>query len=177
MFKKIINMYKNIYANHFEIVSFLSASAIILLAILLDNLLNLRACPLCILTRYIFGAIAVVSLIGFFIKKFYVLNKLLIILASIYGIAVSVKLIYLQNLTPEEIAKLPMGCDMPLETQIEYFGLFGGLANAFKGGPTCAEESWRFIFNFAEWGLIFFIIYLLSTLIKLKIGLFGSKTT
>ena len=89
MFKKIINMYKNIYANHFEIASFLSASAIILLAILLDNLLNLRACPLCILTRYIFGAIAVVSLIGFFIKKFYVLNKLLIILASIYGIAVS----------------------------------------------------------------------------------------
>ena len=120
MFKKIINMYKNIYANHFEIASFLSASAIILLAILLDNLLNLRACPLCILTRYIFGVIAVVSLIGFFIKKFYVLNKLLIILASIYGIAVSAKLIYLQNLTPEEIAKLPMGCDMPLETQIEY---------------------------------------------------------
>ena len=177
MFKKIINMYKNIYANYFEIASFLGASAIILLAILLDSLLSLRACPLCILTRYIFGAIAVVSLIGFFIKKFYVLNKLLIILASIYGIAVSTKLIYLQNLTPEEIAKLPMGCDMPLETQIEYLGLFGGLANAFKGGPACAEESWRFLFNFPEWGLIFFIIYLLSTLIKLKIGLFGSKTT
>ena len=50
MFKKIINMYKNTYANHFEIASFLGASAIILLAILLDNLLNLRACPLCILT-------------------------------------------------------------------------------------------------------------------------------
>ena len=46
-----------------------------------------------------------------------------------------------------------------------------------KGGPTCAEESWRFIFNFAEWGLIFFVIYLLATLTKLKIGVFGSKTT
>ena len=170
-------MYKNIYTNHFEIASFLGASAIILLAILLDNVLNLRACPLCILTRYIFGVIAVMSLIGFLIKKFYILNKLLIVLASVYGIAVSLKLIYLQNLSPEEIAMLPMGCDMPLETQIEYFGLFGGLANAFKGGPTCAEESWRFVFNFAEWGLVFFIIYFLATLLKLKISLFGSKTT
>ena len=117
------------------------------------------------------------SLIGFLIKKFYILNKLLIIFASVYGIAVSLKLIYLQNLSPEEIAMLPMGCDMPLETQIEYFGLFGGLANAFKGGPTCAEESWRFIFNFAEWGLVFFIMYFLATLLKLKISVFGSKTT
>jgi disulfide bond formation protein DsbB len=117
------------------------------------------------------------SLIGFLIKKFYILNKLLIIFASVYGIAVSLKLIYLQNLSPEEIAMLPMGCDMPLETQIEYFGLFGGLANAFKGGPTCAEESWRFIFNFAEWGLVFFVMYFLATLLKLKISLFGSKTT
>ena len=177
MFQKIINIYKNIFINHFEIASFLGASAIILLAILLDNLLNLRACPLCILTRYIFGVIAVMSLMGFLIKKFYIFNKLLIIFASVYGIAVSLKLIYLQNLSPEEIAMLPMGCDMPLETQIEYFGLFGGLANAFKGGPTCAEESWRFIFNFAEWGLVFFIIYFLAALLKLKISIFGSKTT
>ena len=83
MFTKI----KNIYTNHFEIASFLGASAIIVLAILLDNLLNLRACPLCILTRYIFGAIAVTSLIVFFVKKFYILNKLLIILASIEAIS------------------------------------------------------------------------------------------
>ena len=78
------------------------------------------------------------------IKRLNIVNKLLIAAAAIYGIIISQKLIYLQNLTPEEIAMLPMGCDMPLHTQIEYFGLFGGLANAYKGGPTCAEESWRF---------------------------------
>ena len=177
MFQKIINIVKNVYENHFEIASFLGSSLIILLAILLDTLLNLRACPLCILTRYIFGVIALMSLIGYFFKKFYVLNKLIVAFASAYGIIVSLKIIYLQNLTPEEIAMLPMGCDMPLETQIEYFGLFGGLANAFKGGPACAEESWRFIFNFAEWGLVFFIIYFIATLGKLKFRSFGSKTT
>jgi disulfide bond formation protein DsbB len=118
MFQKIINIVKNVYGNHFEIASFLGSSLIILLAILLDTLLNLRACPLCILTRYIFGVIALMSLIGYFLKRFYVLNKLIVAFASAYGIIVSLKIIYLQNLTPEEIAMLPMGCDMPLETQI-----------------------------------------------------------
>jgi hypothetical protein len=56
---------------------------------------------------------------------------------------------------------------MPLETQIEYFGFFGGLANVYGGGPTCAEESWRFIFNFAEWGLIFFLIYFICATSKI----------
>ena len=136
MFQKVIEIGKNIYANYFEIASFVCASAIILLALLMDYLLNLHACPLCILTRYIFGIIA---------------------------------LIYLQNLSPEEIALLPMGCDLPLELQIQYFGLFGGLANAFKGGPTCAEETWRFIFNFAEWGLVFFVVFCVLAIAKLKI--------
>lgn len=169
MFQKVIDIGKNIYANYFEIASFVCASAIILLALLMDYLLNLHACPLCILTRYIFGLIALISLIGFFFKRFNLLNKLLILAFSIYGIAVSAKIIYLQNLSPEEIALLPMGCDLPLELQIQYFGLFGGLANAFKGGPTCAEETWRFIFNFAEWGLVFFLIFCVLAIAKLKI--------
>tara|TARA_B100000900_G_scaffold400984_1_gene405192 strand:- start:401 stop:922 length:522 start_codon:yes stop_codon:yes gene_type:complete len=172
MLIRITAAIKNVYSNYFEIASFAGAILIIVLAILLDNLLNLRACPLCILTRYVFGLIALISLIDILIPRLDVINKILIAVAAIYGIIISQKLIYLQNLSPEEVAKLSMGCDMPLETQIEYFGLIGGLANVYKGGPTCAEESWRFILNFAEWGLIFFIIYLFSSLFKVKNKLF-----
>ena len=172
MLMRITAAIKNVHSNYFEIASFAGAILIIVLAILLDNLLNLRACPLCILTRYIFGVIALISLIDILIPRLDAINKILIAVAAIYGIIISQKLIYLQNLSPEEVAKLSMGCDMPLETQIEYFGLIGGLANVYKGGPTCAEESWRFIFNFAEWGLIFFIIYLFSSLFKVKNKLF-----
>ena len=46
-----------------------------------------------------------------------------------------------------------------IKFQIEYFGFFGGIANAYKGGPTCAEVNWEFIFNFAEWGFIFFLVF------------------
>ena len=75
--------------------------------------------------------------------------------------------IYIQNLSAEEIAQLAPNCGMPLETQIEFFGFFQGIMNAFQGGPTCAEDGWRFIFNFSEWALIFFVVYITSALFKI----------
>ena len=170
MIKHPINFIKTVYQNYFEIASCLGAISIILLAILMDNILGLEACPMCIMTRYAFGAIAIISFLGIVTKKLFRLNKFLVVLSSFAGIAVTVKQVYLQNLSPEEIANLAMGCGMPLETQIEYFGLIGGIANAYKGGPTCAAENWRFIFNFAEWGLIFFIIFFLCSAFKLIKG-------
>jgi disulfide bond formation protein DsbB len=133
----------------------------------MDNILGLQACPMCIMTRYVFGIIAVIASFGFIAKKLFLIDKFLIVLASMAGLAVTGKQIYLQNLSQEEINNLPMGCGMPLETQIEYFGFFGGIANAYKGGPTCAEVNWSFIFNFAEWGFIFFLVFLISSILKI----------
>jgi len=167
MFKFLKNFTISVYQNYFEIASCLGATTIILLAILMDKILVLQACPMCIMTRYVFGIIAVISFLGFIAKKLFIIDKYLIVLASLAGIAVTSKQIYLQNLSPEEISNLPMGCGMPLETQIEYFGFFGGIANAYKGGPTCAEVNWSFIFNFAEWGFIFFVIFFVSSILKI----------
>jgi len=167
MFKRLKNFIISVYQNYFEIASCLGATTIILLAILMDKILVLQACPMCIMTRYVFGIIAVVSFLGFIAKKLFIIDKFLIVLSSLAGIAVTGKQIYLQNLSPEEISNLPMGCGMPLETQIEYFGFFGGIANAYKGGPICAEVNWSFIFNFAEWGFIFFLVFLISSILKL----------
>ena len=167
MFKRLKNFIISVYQNYFEIASCLGATTIILLAILMDKILVLQACPMCIMTRYVFGIIAVISFLGFIAKKLFIIDKYLIVLASLAGIAVTSKQIYLQNLSPEEISNLPMGCGMPLETQIEYFGFFGGIANAYKGGPACAEVNWSFIFNFAEWGFIFFVIFFVSSILKI----------
>ena len=167
MINHLKSFIKSVYQNYFEIASCLGASAIILLAIIMDNVLGLEACPMCIMTRYIFGMIAVISLIGIITNKFFVINKLLMVVSSIAGITVTGKQIYLQNLSEEQISSLSMGCGMPLNVQIEYFGFFGGIANAFKGGPTCAEVNWEFIFNFAEWGFIFFIVFFITSVLKI----------
>ena len=167
MINHLKSFIKSVYQNYFEIASCLGASAIILLAIIMDNVLGLEACPMCIMTRYIFGMIAVISLIGIITNRFFIINKLLMVLSSIAGITVTGKQIYLQNLSEEQISSLSMGCGMPLNVQIEYFGFFGGIANAFKGGPTCAEVNWEFIFNFAEWGFIFFTVFFIVSVLKI----------
>ena len=134
MFKRLKNFTISVYQNYFEIASCLGATLIIILAIFMDYILGPQACPMCMMTRYVFGIIAVIAFFGFIIKKIYLLLiNSLIVLTSVYaGLAVTGKQIYLQNLSPEEISNLPMGCGMPLETQIEYFGFFGGIANAYK---------------------------------------------
>ena len=60
------------------------------------------------------------------------------------------------------------GCSMPFHTQVEYFGLIEAISRTLAGGPSCAEDGWRFVLNFAEWGFVFFFIYLISTLFKMR---------
>ena len=132
----------------------------------MDIVLALYACPLCILTRYIFGAFAVFSLVTALNNRFKFLNNLLIFGSLIFGIGVTSRQIYIQNLSSEGLTNLS-GCGMPLETTIEFYGFFGGLYKTLQGGPSCAEEGWRFIFNFAEWGLIFFLAFIFLNLLNI----------
>ena len=167
MFNKVIGIIKTVYQNYFEIGATIGALLIVGMAVVMDRLLYLDACPLCIMTRYLFIFIAAVSFIGFLFKKTRFLSRLLIVFFGVLGLVVNSRQIYLQNLSADEISMLTPNCGMPLETQIEYFGFFAGISRAFEGGPTCAEDGWRFIFNFAEWALIFFAVFVCASALKL----------
>ena len=167
MFNKVIGIIKTVYQNYFEIGATIGALLIVGMAVVMDRLLYLDACPLCIMTRYLFIFIAAISFIGFLFKKTRFLSRLLTVFFGVLGLIVNSRQIYLQNLSADEISMLTPNCGMPLETQIEYFGFFGGISRAFEGGPTCAEDGWRFIFNFAEWALIFFAVFVCASALKL----------
>ena len=164
MFKKILSLLKNIFHNRFEEAVAISSSSIIVIAIAMDKIMFLQACPLCILTRYVFALLAISALIGILVKQ-KIIGRLLIAISSILGILVTSRQIYIQNLSSEGLTNLS-GCGMPLETTIEFYGFFGGIYKTLQGGPSCAEEGWRFIFNFAEWGLIFFLIFIFVNLLN-----------
>ena len=154
-----------IYVKRFHLNNAILGLSIITIAWIMDIVLALYACPLCILTRYIFGAFAVFSLVTALNNRFKFLNSLLIFGSLIFGIGVTSRQIYIQNLSSEGLTNLS-GCGMPLETTIEFYGFFGGLYKTLQGGPSCAEEGWRFIFNFAEWGLIFFLAFIFLNLLN-----------
>ena len=154
-----------IYVKRFHLNNAILGLGIISLAWIMDIILALYACPLCILTRYVFGMFALFSLIAALNNRFKFINNLLIFGSLIFGVVVTSRQIYIQNLSLEGLTNLS-GCGMPLETTIEFYGFFGGLYKTLQGGPSCAEEGWRFIFNFAEWGLIFFLLFIFVNLLN-----------
>ena len=79
MFNKVIGIIKTVYQNYFEIGATIGALLIVVMAVVMDRLLYLDACPLCIMTRYLFIFIAAVSFIGFLFKKTRFLSRLLIV--------------------------------------------------------------------------------------------------
>ena len=165
MYKNIKNFLRKIYINHFELAIVISSVSIILLAVIMDKFMYLQACPMCILTRYIFGLVALSATFGIFFE-YKVFGNLLIIISSVFGSLLTSRQIYIQNMPVEGLSSLS-GCGMPLSTQIEYFGIVEALKKTISGGPSCAEDGWRFLLNFAEWGLLFFLIFILLSSSKI----------
>ena len=114
-------------------------------------------CPLCILQRWSFvliamcGALIAIPVLHVFLKK------VLFILASFFaccGGIIAGRQIYLQNLPSDQIPT----CAPPMDFLMDTLPLFEVIQTILIGDGNCAEYEWRFILNFAEWALVFFIL-------------------
>ena len=68
-----------IYVKRFHLNNAILSFGIIILAWIMDIVLALYACPLCILTRYVFGTFSFFSLIAAFNDRFKNLQNILIL--------------------------------------------------------------------------------------------------
>ena len=169
MYKKVLDCIKNIFNNYFEVSIIVSSILIIVIAAFIDWYFFLMACPMCILTRYVFGLVAISGLISLILKRKY-FGYILIIISSVIGLLVTLRQIYIQNMSPEQIAQLAGSCSRPFHISVEYEGIITTIKETLEGGPSCAEDGMRILFNFAEWAFIFFFVYLVVTVLKTKKG-------
>ena len=169
MYKKVLDCIKNIFNNYFEVSITVSSILIIVIAAFIDWYFFLMACPMCILTRYVFGLVAISGLISLILKRKY-FGYILIIISSVIGLLVTLIQIYIQNMSPEQIAQLAGSCSRPFHISVEYEGIITTIKETLEGGPSCAEDGMRILFNFAEWAFIFFFVYLVFTVLKTKKG-------
>ena len=156
-------MIKTLLNNHPLIIFFFSF-VIVSVAIIFEHFGQYYACPLCILQRWAYVFCGLTALLLMVIKQknhfFKTLAEFKLCLFAIVGASFALRQIHLQSLNSSELMSIS-GCGMPLSTLLEYEGIINGLRLAFIGGPSCAVEDWRLIFNFAEWSLIGFITILL----------------
>ena len=120
-------------------------------------------CPLCILQRWSFAFIALCGALMMLPGLYLVIRKTLLFLASLFsmcGCVIAGRQIYLQNLPIDQVPT----CAPPMDFLMDALPIFEVIQTILLGDGNCAEYEWRFIFNFAEWALIFFVFLLFYNL-------------
>lgn len=126
-------------------------------ALYLQYVENQEPCPLCILQRVAFMALAVIFLVGALHnprRRGARLYSGLALIAAIVGGAIAGRQVWLQNLPKDQVPE----CGPGLEFMLEQFPLTRALEMVLKGSGECAEVGWRFLgLSIAGWSLVSFI--------------------
>ncbi|MDO7676462.1 MAG: disulfide bond formation protein B [Gammaproteobacteria bacterium] len=114
-------------------------------------------CPLCILQRWAFGFIALCGLFLLIPNLYPLINKIILFIASLLSLGggmIAGRQIYLQHLPADQIPT----CAPPMDFLMDTLPFMELIQTILLGDGNCAEYQWRFIFNFAEWALLFFVM-------------------
>ena len=110
----------------------------------LEGVLHLEPCPLCIVDRVIFVAIAAVCLVALLHNARGAARLVYTVLAallSLLGIGVSARHIWLQGLPPDQVPE----CGPDLMYMLDVFPLDDVIKRVFTGSGSCAEVDWTFL--------------------------------
>ena len=122
----------------------------------LQEWVGLEPCPMCILQRVAFFAIAAVALVGaIWNPRGTALKSLagLVILFAVLGAAVATRHSYLQHFPPKAET-----CGTDLEYMLNTFSLTEAFPKIFAGTGSCSAITWRFIgLTIPEWALVWYV--------------------
>jgi protein dithiol:quinone oxidoreductase len=138
---------------------FVACVAMVLTAIFyFQQELGLEPCPMCILSRYTFIAIAAVALVaaihgprGVALKVYAAVVALL----GLAGLGVSLRHSYLQHFPPKVES-----CGADLEFLLNTLPLSQAFPRIFAGTGSCSKVDWRFLgLSLPEWAGIWFLAF------------------
>jgi disulfide bond formation protein DsbB len=138
---------------------FLACAALLAFAYYLQYYEGQDPCPLCILQRVAFLALAVIFLVAAVHGPgrigALVYSGLLITAASI-GTALAARHVWLQNLPRSQVPE----CGPGLEYLVKRLPLTEALEKIFTGSGECAEVGWTFLgLSIAGWALLWFLLF------------------
>jgi len=112
---------------------------------------GLEPCPLCLVQRGFFMAVAVVCAVAAFHgpgRRASLVYGLLGALFAVGGAAVAARQVWLQHLPPDKVPQ----CGPDLFFMMEHFPLSRTLKTLVSGTGECAAVDWTFLgFSIAEW--------------------------
>ncbi len=118
---------------------------------------GLEPCPLCIFQRIAMIAVSVVTLLAVLHNPHALGRRIyggLTLLASLGGVAVAGRHVWLQHLPPEQVP----ACGPGLSYWLEVFPLQDVIQKVFRGSGECAKIDWAFLgFSLPELTLVVFL--------------------
>jgi disulfide bond formation protein DsbB len=133
---------------------FLACNGIILVALFMQNTLELKPCYLCITQRGFIILTGTFSLLAFLHNYGIKVYGGLITLSALAGGFFSGKQIWLQNLPEDQVP----ACGPPVEYLFDAFNFSDALSMLFRGDGNCAEVQWTFLnLSIPAWALLCFL--------------------
>ncbi|QJR15818.1 disulfide bond formation protein B [Usitatibacter palustris] len=137
---------------------FVACAGLIGLAMYMQHELGLEPCPMCILQRYAFMAVALVALVA----AIHGPGKLgvriyggLALLFALAGAGTSIRHSYLQRFPDGSLS-----CGADLDFLINNFSLAQALPKMFAGTGECSKVQWRMLgLSIPEWALVWYLIF------------------
>ena len=124
----------------------------------LQEWLGLEPCPMCILQRYAFFAIAAAALIGALWNPRGAALKTLAVIVVVFALAggaVAVRHSYVQHFPPQVET-----CGTDLEGIINTLPLGEAFPKIFQGTGSCSAVTWKLLgLSIPEWGIAWFLVF------------------
>ena len=132
--------------------------------LLLQHVVGLDPCPLCIFQRVAYFAVALFALMAAWLSPRASSHGfgILVLASALAGAGIAGRHVWLQ------MQPAGLSCGPGLQTMLENFPLADVLPKVFRGSGDCAEASWTLIgLTIAEWSLLWFVILSAATIVIL----------
>ena len=136
------------------------AFGLIGVGLILQHVVGLNPCPLCIFQRFAYFAVGVFGLLAAAVAPRRAARplSLLILLAALTGMGIAGWHVWLQ-MNPESLS-----CGPGLEVMLDNFPLTQVLPRVFRGSGDCADAGWTlFGLSIAGWSLVWFTLLAVAT--------------
>lgn len=153
--------YLNIYAAFFTL-------GILAFALYTEYYQGLNPCPLCVMQRIVFIALAFIFIVGTVYRAGNLGRKLLHglgLLIALFGIALAARQIYLQHLP---IGTTP-SCGPGFNFIVQNLPLTDAIRLLLQGSGECALVNWQLLgLSMAEWSLLCFILLAVVNIFQMR---------
>jgi disulfide bond formation protein DsbB len=127
-------------------------------ALYLQYVLHQEPCPLCMVQRFVFIAMAAVFVLAFLHNPKRIGARVygaLLALLALFGVGVAGRHIWIQHLPKDEVP----ACGPGLNYMLENFPMADVLKELMHGSGECAAKGWSFLgLGIPEWSLLWYVL-------------------